>query len=719
MTTAQSPDRIPRPVVVREEIVPGRGVCYVYDDGTRLQKSSNTDAVNPKWGTTKAGKPRKRLGQACNTCREKKIKCDPSTPKCIQCQKFSRECKFDTGPRPTPRPSDQLPSMPTTSPLMANAYIQNESSSRRGSTASADPLLQDHPSCRAAPRSSIQIESLLSPASRDDDSRDESPDNRPPAKKLRMSLSPHPASDGWPAESVGSESWSGSVESPSTIPKFSWAADPYEVDREMTLYYANKYFNHVDGATTCILPRKGFLRWVKECTTKTSMEKMLLYAVLAMGTVFSHHAGTTHHQDLFIDIVNNAVLETGNTFTLQLVQTKLILGLFAFSQGQNNRAWDFCGSALRIALGLQYHTEEGVASVDAKTGLEFGLNYATLMECRRRAFWAAYIMDCFNACCSMPITSVSRAECHLRLPCSQPAYQRGEIPTTPFSLSTEPDEHSASGDNIAQVGVLGYLVEVATIFKEVMRRISKNKPEASEGDRLSMEAFQKDALRRLDAWDPWMRKHLHQVRDGREPVNGLHILYHYTAMLLHRHMRYSEASKVQIVENVRGAFKHARLMMVMVQELSNHEEKETPSFRFATLSPFSGYAITAALDVITAAGTMADLMDQKSRIMSLLSSGIEALEGLADFWESARRQREMIKKRFGVLLVATNKACDFNGAFYFGESMQSPFDLDQDIVYGLPRPQYLEALGWDDRIHRDEDFHQLDKPAETTTSRCS
>ncbi|EXJ60808.1 hypothetical protein A1O7_04961 [Cladophialophora yegresii CBS 114405] len=706
MTTSLSPDRIPRPVMVREEIVPARGVCYVYDDGTRIQKPSNIEAVNPKWGTTKAGKPRKRLGQACNTCREKKIKCDPSTPKCIQCQKFSRECKFDTVP------SDQPPPMPTASPSMANTAIKNESSSRRGSTASADPLLQDHPFGRAGPRSSIQIESLLSPALRDDDDRDESPDNRPPTKKLRVSLSPHPASDGWPAESVGSESWSGSLESPSTMTKFSWAADPTEVDREMTLYYVNKYFNHVDGATTCILPRKAFLRWVKECSMKSSVEKMLLYAVLAMGTVFSHRAETARHQDLFIDIVNNAVQETGNTFTLQLVQTKLILGLFAFSQGQNNRAMDFCGSALRIALGLQYHTEEGIASLDAKNGFDFGLNYATLVECRRRAFWAAYIMDCFNACCSMPITSVGRAECHLRLPCSQPAYQGGEIPVTPFSLSTDLGDQSATPDNIAHVGVLGYLVEIATIFKEVMRRISKSKPQASEEDRLSMEAFQQDALRRLDVWDPLMRKYLYQVRDGREPVNGLHILYHYTAMLLHRHMRYSEASKVQIVENVRGAFKHARLMMVMVQELSNHEEKETPSFRFATLSPFSGYAITAALDVITAAGTMADLMDQKSRIMSLLSSGIEALEGLADFWESARGQRDMIKKRFGVLLLATNKACDFNGAFYFGESMQSPFDLDQDIVYGLPRPQYLEALGWDDRIHREEDFHQLDKPVE-------
>jgi hypothetical protein len=83
-------------VLLREEHVVGMGPCYIYNDGTVIQRTFDRDAFNPHWGTTKAGKPRKRLGQACNTCREKKIKCDPSVPKCHQCQRFGRECKFET-----------------------------------------------------------------------------------------------------------------------------------------------------------------------------------------------------------------------------------------------------------------------------------------------------------------------------------------------------------------------------------------------------------------------------------------------------------------------------------------------------------------------------------------------------------------------------------------------------------------------------------------------
>ncbi|KAJ9617029.1 hypothetical protein H2200_000750 [Cladophialophora chaetospira] len=710
VTANLSGDRSAGPAFLREEVIPGRGLCYVYDDGSVIQKIINGDAVNPKWGTTKAGKPRKRLGQACNTCREKKIKCDPSVPKCAQCQKFGRECKFDSASRSGPRPPGSTTSMSMASPSIASSHIQAEHASRRGSSASTDLVAQEQVFPRASPRSSMPLETLLSPTSNEDYARDESPDSRPPTKRLRVSLSPQPASEGWPSESVGSESAAASIASPSAMPKFCWQVDPFQLDPQMTMHYTNKYFHHVDSATTCILPRKKFLRWIRESSTKSPTDRMLLYAILAMGTVFARRPESKLHQDVFIDIVNRAVMKSGDTFSLQLVQTKLILALFTFSQGQYNQAWDFCGSALRVAFGLKFHTEEGIAAIGNNDGMDFDLDHATLKECRRRAFWSAYIMDCFNGCCSASVTSVNRADCHLRLPCSQSAYDKGEIPLTSFNLENLPGRNK----EISEVGVLGYLVEIATIFSEVVSKISKSKPQATAADRSAMETFHRTTLRRLDEWDHLTEKHLHQGREGRERVNGLHIMYHYTAMILHRYVHYSEAGQIQISNNVRGAHEHAQKMLEMVQRVSNQEERETSSFRFATLSPFSGFAITAALDVITAAGTVAELINHESmqtngrKLMTLISNGVEALEGLVDFWHSACRQRDMMKQRLSALLNATNRGADCNGAFYFGRPMQSPFGLDQDIVYGLSRIRYFQGLGLDDRIHHEADFRRLD-----------
>ena len=98
-TAHRSPDGAnSRAVVklVREEFFPGEGLCYVYDDGSHVRKVIDGEAVNEQWGVTKAGKPRTRLAIACITCREKKIKCVPGEPKCVQCDKAGRECRFQT-----------------------------------------------------------------------------------------------------------------------------------------------------------------------------------------------------------------------------------------------------------------------------------------------------------------------------------------------------------------------------------------------------------------------------------------------------------------------------------------------------------------------------------------------------------------------------------------------------------------------------------------------
>lgn len=82
--------------VVDERYMEGEGLCYIYADGSHCPKIIEGVPVNANWGVTKAGKPRKRLAQACLTCREKKIKCQPNLPKCDQCQKHGRDCRFES-----------------------------------------------------------------------------------------------------------------------------------------------------------------------------------------------------------------------------------------------------------------------------------------------------------------------------------------------------------------------------------------------------------------------------------------------------------------------------------------------------------------------------------------------------------------------------------------------------------------------------------------------
>lgn len=559
---------------------------------------------------------------------------------------------------------------------------------------------------KPAQKTSMALESLLSPASEDGQTHDHDSDHSRPTKKVRLSQSPGSIYDGYQSSGAMVESLFAPVPSPTIMTSFHWSTDPVELDRGLTLHYISKYFSHVDAATYYTLPRKAFTSWVKESNSKSPADKMLLYAMMAMGTVFARRPDSDSHRSLFTGFAEEAIARNADRFSLQLLQTRLILALLAFSQGQYNKAWDLCGSAVRTGFGLRYNTEEGVRAVRPHEGLEFQFDYKTLVECRRRTFWSAYIMDCFNGCCSATVHSVYRSQCHLRLPCTQAAYESGHIRETPFAI-----EMSLGADGISHVGLLGFLVEIATIFHEVVDHIGQSNKRHWEHHNDELGRFHHDTMNKLNSWDIQLNTHLHGARDGEAEsgsVSGLHILYHYTAMLVNRYVRHGEIDQQAIDFRVAKAYSHAKSMLELVQRLSNDEEKDAPLFRFATTSPFTGFAITAALDVITAAGTLADLMDHKSETMSLISSGLEALESLVDYWHSAARQRDMIKRRLGVLLSATKRASELGRAFYFGERMQSPFPLEQDIVYGIGRARYFQALGWAGRIHDEGDFYQLD-----------
>lgn len=546
----------------------------------------------------------------------------------------------------------------------------------------------------------------------DDSIQDEATEALPPAKRARFSTSPRAVSEGNPLDALGNESLPAQISSPGSVAKFSWKADPYELDRELTLYLLSRYFTHIGCVTDCTIPRKPFTHWVTTSSNKSSADLMLIYAMLAMGALFSRRRDLQLHYQLFTDVVQEAVMKNGDSFSLQLIHTRLILSLIAFSQGQYNRALEYTGSARITSCGLNYNMEEGVCAITSADELVFGFDRAMTIECRRRTFWTAYIMECFNGCCSASVRAVYRSDCHLRLPCEQPAFEKGNIPLVAYDLASCVDSERANPRSGApgNVGLLGYMVEVATIFNEVVSRISRSKTSPSEGYSTSLSTFCRDVMARLEKWNQLLDKAVNRPgtdQDKYEPISGPRIMYHYTAMLLHRHVYHAKMDTQSVSIHVRETYRHAQSILENALRVGDEEKRDAPMARLAALSPVSGFAIVEALDTITAAGTLYDLMNGGGQVMSAISMGLEALERLTDYWQSARLQRDLAKARLKVLLNATMRASDFNGAYYFSEPMQSPFGAEQDVVYGLSRMRYFQALGWADRIHSDGDFHQL------------
>ena len=83
-----------QPRSIRADFNPEGGPMQSFVHESIRQNMIDSELFEPQQGLTKAGKPWKRLAVACTTCREKKVKCDPATPKCLQCKMFGRNCRY-------------------------------------------------------------------------------------------------------------------------------------------------------------------------------------------------------------------------------------------------------------------------------------------------------------------------------------------------------------------------------------------------------------------------------------------------------------------------------------------------------------------------------------------------------------------------------------------------------------------------------------------------
>lgn len=182
-----------------------------------------------------------------------------------------------------------------------------------------------------------------------------------------------------------------------------WTTDPYEADPEATSHYIETYLTYVNDNLYPIFPRRRFLLWLKSATTRSLDDKMLLYCMLAMGCVVSHRPEKLIALERYSRTARYAVEHNRNTLTLQIAQSRIIMSLWYYAIGALLNSWDFVGAAVRTVCGLRYNVESGVV-VEQSQVCEYGLHPQALIECRRRTFWVAFLLDVSSKGTSFPLT---------------------------------------------------------------------------------------------------------------------------------------------------------------------------------------------------------------------------------------------------------------------------------------------------------------------------
>ncbi|KAL1387132.1 hypothetical protein HDK64DRAFT_130751 [Phyllosticta capitalensis] len=669
---------------VGQQEIPGEGLCFVYEDGSYCRTVIDGEAVNPSWGVTKAGKPRKRLAQACLTCREKKIKCEPGVPKCAQCTRARRACRGGV--------SAQVPSTETGKVNLLESLLPGKQSSGHTNALFSSP----HHHMRYATNSASNGVSSAEPSIHSEDLvLGES--SEPPRKRRYRSLSTDARESlPSPAEMVSETS---DAHSPTLTPGMD--TDPYEADPIFTEKLLDLFFSFVNSSTYAVFPRDPFMRWVKNRKPKSQDDRMLLYSVMALGNVFSSDPDWRFIEKQLLDIVHDALQRRVGKFTLQMCQSRMFVGLVHFARGRHMDSWDWCGTFLRALSALRLNLEESITQHDEEP--EYDFDQPVIEECRRRTFWSGFLVDRYNGFSGGTLFFVDSADTILRLPSQKDSFDAGVSLDTPLFEAGQVDNHSPSWRNVSP---MGYHVLISAIWGDVWittTRMSRKTLNTSLEDYID---FYDKTKSRLDEWHARLPNELlynepnidNAIRNGSVgTLVGMHALYNATLMHLNRYLRHASLPSHIVSRNIQRANAAARHLLVSIMgPLTKHvrDARLGANNQFAFSTPFPGYAVMLATDIISAGGPACELPNT----IKAIDKGLSIVEEIAQFWNSAKAQQKGVQTRVRLLVdTATGeggrlKKLNNCECWRIEKPLDNMFAVKDDAIYGANDEAFFAAI---------------------------
>lgn len=161
-------------------------------------------------------------------------------------------------------------------------------------------------------------------------------------------------------------------------------------------------------------------------------------------------------------------------------------------------------------------------------------------------------------------------------------------------------------------------------------------------------------------------------------------------MNLNRYAVHSELEEERLDRNLRAAQYHARELLKITRTLlESHIEQHSVELSGICSTPFLGYSILSAVDILTSIGTLADLRSD----IQLLQSSLIVVEELSKYWASAHQQLIRIAARFGQVMHVLESASVEAAVFITMNAIDDTVGVELDLLFSPPVTAKFKALG--------------------------
>ncbi|KAI1126630.1 fungal-specific transcription factor domain-containing protein [Nemania abortiva] len=498
------------------------------DDGNHLLSADENDndgeEDHESPGAPRNGKRKRPISVSCETCKQRKVKCDRGQPSCGWCRRNSVSCEYRERKKPGLRAGygreleqrlDRLEEILRSHSEILNSNFLGASpthhplppSSVRNSNPSNPSLSSDHGTPRepaplfrpADPMRTPQAETALFL---------QKPISFPPATQgpefglPPPSASIHSVSDGFPSQmqpagisppshlsmqpSAATQDYYGqphqhSLQSPGlgivqSQPQISSDQDlpPYD------LLYAlvDLYFKHIN--TWCpILHRKTTLDSLFGPSTLDEADRVLLHAIVATTLRFSTDARLTDERRRhYHDVSKQRVLLYGlDNSSVKSLQALVILALDLCGSSNGPPGWNIMALITRSVVQLGLAVESNSFSVSPSYTSIYTLRAMILPEpkdfieeeSRRRLFWMIYLLDRYATIATAFDFGLADKDIDRTLPCRDDLWIKNQkIDTRWFNTQANPpDQPDHEINRPENLGAFSYYVEILGILSKI------------------------------------------------------------------------------------------------------------------------------------------------------------------------------------------------------------------------------------------------------------
>ncbi|KIW01080.1 uncharacterized protein PV09_07370 [Verruconis gallopava] len=534
----------------------------------------------PAWSElkTKAGKDRKRLPLACIACRRKKIRCSGEKPACKHCLRSRIPCVYKVTTRKAAPRTDYMAMLDKRLKRMEDRVIKlipKESQS-------AVPRAVVRPALPTPPTKTTGKKRAADEAFGDDPDLDKWSRSKIAAKTSELA-----------------ENFKGAETEEKTL---LYEGAEYLPSKEIQEHLAEVYFDFVYAQSYPLLHKPSFMARL----SAGNVAPVLVLAVCAISARFSNHPQLRTEPaflrgEEWAKAARDIALRRWDTPNLTILIVYLLLGLHEFGTCHGGRSWMLAGMAQRMAFALLLHQDldHNGWGKHAQKKDESEIS-PTDREIRRRAMWACFLMDRFNASGTDRPMQMSEDFVNIPLPVKERLFEM-ELSAPTETLQGKvlnPVDKDAGQLECARnnMGTSAYYIKLVAVWGRLVQywnmggREKDQYPIWSEKSKLHELRKQVDDFKQqLPAHLAWTPENL-QNHESEKTANQfvfLHLVYHQVRLFMNRWALPSSGfgrldkniPKTFVIDCARAAIDAANNVSVLIKEAFDHN----------VTAPFAGY----------------------------------------------------------------------------------------------------------------------------------